>query len=241
MMNGLHAWEFISGFQRRLQDVSFRIVAAMLVWSGLASCMRPHIVFALGQEGAATKSLTFHVRSVHVLTGLLLFPFLHALVIWFFLLFSHSFLCMHAYYGAFQKSELKQNWPAGTGHFENEIGFFKELLMENDFLRTWCLGFDWFAGQKWNSHYDGNGLVGAVNKTRIGSDSGSDRTGIFAFGEAELFWEKLCLIITQVTRNKKFEFSQQLGVWPITSPDTFGLFTGSTQIFFFRADAGWQL
>ena len=72
---------------------------------------------------------------------------------------------MHAYYGAFQKSELKQNWPAGTGHFENEIGFFQELLMENDFLRTWCLGFDWFAGQKWNSHYDGNGLVGAVNKT----------------------------------------------------------------------------
>ena len=70
----------------------------------------------------------------------------------------------------------------------------------------------------------------------LGSDRtadriGSDRTGIFAFDEAALFWEKLCLIITQVTRNKKFEFSQQLGVWPITSPDTFGLFTGSTQIF----------
>ena len=56
MMNGLHAWDFISGFQRRLQDVSFRIVAAMLVWSGPASCMRPHIVFVLEQEGAATKS-----------------------------------------------------------------------------------------------------------------------------------------------------------------------------------------
>ena len=95
MMNGLHAWEFISGFQRRLQDVSFRIVAAMLVWSGLASCMRPHIVFALGQEGAATKSLTFHVRSVHVLTGLLLFPFLHALVIWFVSVV-FSFFFMHA-------------------------------------------------------------------------------------------------------------------------------------------------
>ena len=144
MINGLHAWEFISGFQRRLQDVSFRIVAAMLVWSGLASCMRPHIVFALGQEGAATKSLTFHVRSVHVLTGLLLFPFLHALVIWFFLLFSHSFLCMHAYYGAFQKSELKQNWPAGTGHFENEIGFFQEITNGKRFpsymvFRIWLI------------------------------------------------------------------------------------------------------
>ena len=56
MMNGFHAWEFISGFQRRLQDVSFRIVAAMLVWSGLYSCMRPYIVFALEPEGAATKS-----------------------------------------------------------------------------------------------------------------------------------------------------------------------------------------
>ena len=29
-----------------------------------------------------------------------------------------------------------------TGHFENEKGFFQELLMQNDFLRTWYLGFD---------------------------------------------------------------------------------------------------
>ena len=29
-----------------------------------------------------------------------------------------------------------------TGHFENEIGFFQELLMKNDFLRAYYLGFD---------------------------------------------------------------------------------------------------
>ena len=46
----------------------------------------------------------------------------------------------------------------------------------------------------------------------IGLDSGLDRIGldcIFAFGAEELFWEKLFLIMTQVARNKKAEFSQQ--------------------------------
>ena len=42
-----------------------------------------------------------------------------------------------------KKSELMQNWPAGPLILKNEIGFFQELLMENDFLRTWYLGFDW--------------------------------------------------------------------------------------------------
>ena len=51
----------------------------------------------------------------------------------------------------------------------------------------------------------------AVNKTRIGS-LGSDRIGsdwYFAFAAEELFREKLFLIMTQVARNKKSEFSQQ--------------------------------
>ena len=30
-----------------------------------------------------------------------------------------------------------------TGHFENEVGFFHEFLMKNDFLRAYYLGFDW--------------------------------------------------------------------------------------------------
>ena len=30
-----------------------------------------------------------------------------------------------------------------TGHFENEIGFFREFLMKNDFLRAYDLAFDW--------------------------------------------------------------------------------------------------
>ena len=38
---------------------------------------------------------------------------------------------------------------------------------------------------------------------------GSDRTGIFSFSAEELFSEKLFLIMTQVARNKKSEFSQQ--------------------------------
>ena len=105
MMNGLHAWEFISGFQRRLQDVSFRIVAAMLVWSGLSSCMRPHIVFALEPEGAATKSpnifknfivsctlcangtssISFPSRfSYLIFSAVFSFFFMHACVLWCF-------------------------------------------------------------------------------------------------------------------------------------------------------------
>ena len=105
MMNGFHAWEFISGFQRRLQDVSFRIVAAMLVWSGLSSCMRPHIVFALEPEGAATKSsnifknfivsctlcangtssISFPSRfSYLIFSAVFSFFFMHACVLWCF-------------------------------------------------------------------------------------------------------------------------------------------------------------
>ena len=47
------------------------------------------------------------------------------------------------------------------------------------------------------------------NEDRIGLRIGSDRTGIFAFGTEEVFWEKPFLIMTQVARNKKSEFSQQ--------------------------------
>jgi len=39
---------------------------------------------------------------------------------------------------AFQKSEL----AGRTCHFENEIGFFQEFLMKNDFLCAYYLGFD---------------------------------------------------------------------------------------------------
>ena len=42
--------------------------------------------------------------------------------------------------GRCQKSELT-GW---TGHFENETGFFQEL-MKNDFLRSYYLGFDWYG------------------------------------------------------------------------------------------------
>ena len=47
---------------------------------------------------------------------------------------------------------------------------------------------------------------------------GSDRTGIFSFSAEELFWEKLFLIMTQVARNKKSEFSQQeSNLWLVTT------------------------
>jgi len=29
-----------------------------------------------------------------------------------------------------------------TGHYENEISFFREFLMKDDFLRAYYLGFD---------------------------------------------------------------------------------------------------
>ena len=29
------------------------------------------------------------------------------------------------------------------GHFENEIGYFQQFLMKNDFLQAYSLGFDW--------------------------------------------------------------------------------------------------
>jgi len=54
-----------------------------------------------------------------------------------------------SYKGRFPKSELAGRTMAGpwpdhgrTGHFENEIGFFHEFLMKNDFLRAYYLGFD---------------------------------------------------------------------------------------------------
>ena len=54
--------------------------------------------------------------------------------------------CVHIRYpdtkGAFQKSELAGWTMTMTGHFENEIGFFHEFLMKNDFLRAYYLGFD---------------------------------------------------------------------------------------------------
>ena len=40
--------------------------------------------------------------------------------------------------GAFQKSEL----AGRTRHFENEIGFFQEFLMENHLLPVYYLGFE---------------------------------------------------------------------------------------------------
>ena len=60
--------------------------------------------------------------------------------------------------GTVRALSKSQNWPAGPwphpekayfifkmtgGHFENEIGFFHEFLMKNDFLRAYYLGFDW--------------------------------------------------------------------------------------------------
>ena len=59
----------------------------------------------------------------------------------------------------------------------------------------------------------------AINKIQIGLRIGSDLTGILAFGAEELFWEKLFLIMTQVARNKKSEFSkQQSNPWLVQSP-----------------------
>ena len=45
--------------------------------------------------------------------------------------------------GAFQKVRTGRLDHGRTGHFENEIGFFHEFLMKNDFLRAYYLGFDW--------------------------------------------------------------------------------------------------
>lgn len=44
MEKGFHGWELRSGFQRRLQDVSFRTVVAILFWSLFTSCMLPQIL-----------------------------------------------------------------------------------------------------------------------------------------------------------------------------------------------------
>ena len=41
--------------------------------------------------------------------------------------------------GAFQKSEL----TGGTNHFDNDIGFYKELFLKNRLLRACYLGFEW--------------------------------------------------------------------------------------------------
>ena len=60
---------------------------------------------------------------------------------------------------------------------------------------------------------------------RIGWDPGSDRTGIFAFGAEELFWEKQFLLMTQVARINKSEFSQQeSNLWLVQH--TLGLVSG---------------
>ena len=113
--------------------------------------MPPHIVFALEQEGAATKSpnsfknfivsctlcacangtssTSFPLRFSYLIFSVVFsFFFMHACVLWCF--------------PKSQNCQLMQNWPAGPVILKNEIGFFQELLMENDFLRTWYLGFD---------------------------------------------------------------------------------------------------
>ena len=45
--------------------------------------------------------------------------------------------------GRFPKVRTGRSDHGWTGHFENEIGFFKEFLMRNDFLRAYYLEFYW--------------------------------------------------------------------------------------------------
>ena len=50
--------------------------------------------------------------------------------------------------GRFPKVRTGRPDHGQTGHFENEIGFFQEFLIENDFVRECYLGFDssdWIA------------------------------------------------------------------------------------------------
>ena len=46
-------------------------------------------------------------------------------------------------WGRFPKVRTSRLDHGRTGHSENEIGFFQEFLMQNDFLRALYLGFDW--------------------------------------------------------------------------------------------------
>ena len=45
--------------------------------------------------------------------------------------------------GAFQNVGTGRPDHGHTGHFENEIGFFQEFLLKNDFLLAHHLAFDW--------------------------------------------------------------------------------------------------
>ena len=45
------------------------------------------------------------------------------------------------YLQRFPKVKTGRSHHGWTGYFENEIGFFQEFLMKNDFLRACCLGF----------------------------------------------------------------------------------------------------
>ena len=46
-------------------------------------------------------------------------------------------------WGSFPKVRTSRLDHGRTSHSENEIGFFQEFLMQNDFLRAYYLGFDW--------------------------------------------------------------------------------------------------
>ena len=46
-------------------------------------------------------------------------------------------------WGRFPKVRTSRLDHGRTGHSENEIGFFQEFLMQNDFLHAYYLGFDW--------------------------------------------------------------------------------------------------
>ena len=45
------------------------------------------------------------------------------------------------YLQRFPKVRTGRSHHGWTGYFKNEIGFFQEFLMKNDFLRARCLGF----------------------------------------------------------------------------------------------------
>ena len=49
----------------------------------------------------------------------------------------------HSNLVCFPKVRTGQPDHGWTCHFENEIGFFQELLRKNDFLRAYYLEFDW--------------------------------------------------------------------------------------------------
>ena len=80
----------------------------------------------------------------------------------------------------------------------------------------WWRAWEWSSTLGRPSTKPGWTRIGSLGSdptaARIGLRIGSDRTGIFASGAEELFWEKLLLVVTQVARNKKSKFSKQLRI-----------------------------